>query len=63
MPSEKQCPDCDELLERMKLNASHGQLSIVSPDDGFFDQLTSGTLTPVPYVCPECKRTLLYAEE
>lgn len=63
MPSEKQCPDCDEPLERMKLNESHGQPSIVSTDGGFFDQLMSGTLTPVPYVCPECKRTLLYAEE
>jgi transcription initiation factor IIE alpha subunit len=63
MPSEKQCPDCDEPLERMKLNESHGQPSIVSTDGGFFDQLMSGTLTPVPYVCPECKRTLVYTEE
>lgn len=53
MPSEKQCPDCDEPLERMKLNESHGQPSIVSTDSGFVDQLMSGSLTPVSHVCPD----------
>ncbi len=62
MPSERRCPDCDESLERMKLNESHGQPSIVSTEGGLVSRLLSGSLTPVPYVCPECRRTLLYAE-
>jgi hypothetical protein len=46
----------------MKLNESHGQPSIVSTEGGLVGRLLSGSLTPVPYVCPECRRTLLYAE-
>jgi hypothetical protein len=43
-----------------------GELSIASPstDDGFLSGVRAAEiLTPVPYVCPECRRTLLYAEE
>jgi hypothetical protein len=47
----------------MQLNESHGQPSIVSTEGGLTSRLLSGSLTPVPYVCPECRRTLLYAEE
>ena len=68
MPSEKVCPDCGEPLERMELQGTNalGSLSIVSPADD--DGLLSGVradeiLAPVPYVCPSCRRTLLYAEE
>ncbi|OTF00128.1 hypothetical protein B9G38_16340 [Halorubrum sp. SD612] len=67
MPSEKTCPDCEEPLERMELQGTDavGELSIVSPstDDGFLSSIRADEiLTPVPYVCPECRRTLLYAE-
>jgi len=43
-----------------------GTLSIVSAaaDDGFLSSLQADEiLTPVPYVCPDCRRTLVYAEE
>jgi len=68
MPSEKDCPDCGEPLERMELQGTDalGSLSIVSPadDDGFLSSVRADEiLTPVPYVCPECRRTLVYAEE
>ena len=42
-----------------------GTLSIVSEasDDGFLSSLRADEiLTPVPYVCPECRRILVYAE-
>ena len=68
MPSEKICPDCEEPLEQMELQGTDvvGELSIVSQstDDGFFSSMRADEiLTPVPYVCPDCRRTLLYAEE
>ncbi|WP_254766109.1 hypothetical protein [Salinilacihabitans rarus] len=67
MPSETVCPDCEEPLERMELQGTDvmGSLAIVSPasDDGFLSGLRADEiLTPVPYVCPECRRTLVYAE-
>lgn len=67
MPSEKVCPDCEEPLEQMELQGSDalGELSIVSrsTEDGFLSSIRADEiLTPVPYVCPECRRTLLYAE-
>ena len=43
-----------------------GSLQIVAPasDDGFLSSFRADeVLTPVPYVCPECRRTLWYAEE
>lgn len=43
-----------------------GTLAIVSPatDDGLFaGGRADEVLTPVPYVCPECRRALVYAEE
>ncbi|MGQ4555282.1 hypothetical protein [Halobellus sp. GM3] len=67
MPSEKVCPDCEEPLERMELQGTSalGSLSIVAPaDDGFLSGIRADeVLAPVPYVCPECRRTLVYAEE
>lgn len=67
MPTEKVCPDCEEPLEQMQLQGTDvvGTLSIVSEasDDGFLHSLRADEiLTPVPYVCPECRRTLVYAE-
>lgn len=68
MPAEKTCPDCEEPLEQMELQGTDavGALSIVSEasDDGFLSSVRADeVLTPVPYVCPNCRRTLLYAEE
>ncbi len=68
MPAEKSCPDCETPLEQMSLQGTDaiGELSIVSEstDDGFLSSLRADEiLTPVPYVCPDCRRTLLYAEE
>ena len=68
MSSEKRCPDCAEPLEQMELQGTNamGTLSIVSEasDDGFLSSVRADeVLTPVPYVCPECRRTLVYAEE
>ncbi|MFD1598966.1 hypothetical protein [Halobellus rarus] len=68
MSSEKVCPDCGEPLERMELQGTDvlGSLSIVSPadDDGLLSGIRADEiLAPVPYVCPTCRRTLIYAEE
>jgi uncharacterized OB-fold protein len=67
VPSEKTCPDCEEPLEEMELQGTDavGTLTIVSdePTDGLLGGLRADEiLTPVPYVCPECRRTLMYAE-
>jgi len=67
MSTQKHCPDCEEPLEQMKLQGTDalGELSIVSEgsDEGFLGSFRADEiLTPVPYVCPECGRTLLYAE-
>ena len=67
MPSEKICPDCEEPLEQMELQGTDavGELSIISQsaDEGFLSSMRADEiLTPVPYVCPECRRTLIYAE-
>ena len=67
MPSEKSCPDCDEPLEQMELQGTSamGEMSIVSksPENSFLSSIRADEiLTPVPYVCPECRRTLFYAE-
>jgi uncharacterized protein YbaR (Trm112 family) len=67
MSSEKVCPDCEEPLEQMELQGTDvmGTLSIVSEasDDEFLSSIRADEiLTPVPYVCPNCRRTLLYAE-
>jgi hypothetical protein len=67
MSSEQTCPDCTVPLERMTLQGTEalGELSIVSEssDGGFLGSLQADEiLSPVPYVCPECGRTLLYAE-
>ena len=68
MSSEKVCPDCEEPLEQMELQGTDvmGTLSIVSEasDDEFLSSIRADEiLTPVPYVCPNCRRTLLYAEK
>jgi len=68
MSSERNCPDCGESLERMTLQGSSavGDLTVVSEasDDQFLSSVRADEiLTPVPYVCPECRRTLFYAEE
>jgi CBS domain-containing protein len=35
-----------------------------APEEGFLSSFRADEiLTPVPYVCPECRRTLVYAEE
>jgi len=62
------CPDCEEPLEQMELQGTDalGELSIVSQsaEDGFLGSVRAEeVLTPVPYVCPDCRRTLIYAEE
>ncbi|PHQ44753.1 hypothetical protein [Halorubrum distributum] len=67
MPAEKRCPDCEEPLEEMELQGTDalGSLSIVSQgsNEGFLGGLRADEiLAPVPYVCPDCRRTLLYAE-
>ncbi|MFC4405965.1 hypothetical protein [Haloarchaeobius iranensis] len=67
MVAERTCPDCGEQLEEMELQGTDaiGELSIVSEasDDGFLSSVRADEiLTPVPYVCPDCRRTLLYAE-
>jgi len=67
MSSEKVCPDCEEPLEQMELQGTDvmGTLSIVSEasDEEFLSSIRADEiLTPVPYVCPNCRRTLLYAE-
>ena len=67
MTSEKSCPDCDEPLEQMELQGTSamGEMSIVSksPENSFLSSIRADEiLTPVPYVCPECRRTLFYAE-
>lgn len=68
MPTERMCPDCDEPLDRMKLQGTDamGTLTIVAEgsDEGFLGSMRADEiLTPVPYVCPECRRTLFYAQE
>jgi uncharacterized protein YbaR (Trm112 family) len=67
MPSEKVCPDCELPLEQMELQGTDalGSLSIVAPADGGFlsSVRAEEILTPVPYVCPDCRRTLVYAED
>ena len=68
MPSERNCPDCGAQLNRMILQGSNviGGIHVVSeePTNGFLSSVRSDeVLTPIPYVCPECRRTLFYAEE
>jgi len=68
MPSEKTCPDCEESLEQMELQGTDvmGTLAVVSEasDDGFLSGMRADEiLTPIPYVCPNCRRILLYAEK
>ncbi|RLM59410.1 hypothetical protein DVK02_01285 [Halobellus sp. Atlit-31R] len=68
MSDEKRCPDCEEPLTEMRLQGSDavGTPTIVSeePTDGFLSSVRADEiLTPVPYVCPDCRRTLFYAEE
>ncbi|SNZ05839.1 hypothetical protein SAMN06269185_0962 [Natronoarchaeum philippinense] len=68
MSAEKVCPDCEEPLVEMELQGTSamGSLTIVAEatDDGFLSGIRADEiLTPVPYVCPECRRTLVYAEE
>jgi len=51
----------------MKLKSGNavGAITIQSeePSEGFLSSITADEiLTPVPYVCPECRRTLFYAE-
>jgi hypothetical protein len=55
-------------MERMTLKGSDvvGEIRMVSeePADGFLSSIRADEiLTPVPYVCPSCRRTLFYAEE
>lgn len=68
MPSEKVCPDCGDALEQMELQGTDavGELAIVSTstEDGLLSSVRADDiLLPVPYVCPECRRILWYAEE
>ena len=68
MPSERDCPDCGEAMKRMKLQGSDavGTINVISaePKEGFLGSFRSDEiLTPVPYVCPECRRTVFYAED
>jgi len=68
MSSERTCPDCEIPLEAMTLqgSAALGSITIISEasDDEFLSGIRADeVLTPVPYVCPDCRRTLWYAEE
>lgn len=68
MPSDRVCPDCYEPSERISLQGTDtlGELSIVSGStgEGFLGNIRADeTLTPIPYVGPECRRTVLYAEK
>ncbi|WP_276257698.1 hypothetical protein [Haloglomus litoreum] len=67
MDVDRDCPDCGASLERMELQGTDlaGELAIVSASsgEGFLGGLRADEiLTPVPYVCQECRRTLCYAE-
>jgi hypothetical protein len=68
MATERTCPDCEVSLDRMELQGTDlaGELAIVSTSssEGFLGSLRADEIfTPVPYVCPECRRTLCYAED
>ncbi|WP_458188045.1 hypothetical protein [Haladaptatus sp. NG-WS-4] len=68
MSSERTCPGCDETMDQMKLSGTDamGDIKIVSegPKEGFLSSIRADEiLTPVPYVCPECRRTVFYAED
>jgi predicted RNA-binding Zn-ribbon protein involved in translation (DUF1610 family) len=68
MTGTRDCPDCGAELDRMELQGTDamGSLAIVSsePSEGFLSSMRANEiLTPVPYVCPDCRRTLLYAED
>lgn len=68
MSTDETCPDCGEVMDRMELQGTDlaGELTIVDPasDDGFLSGARADEiLTPVPYVCPDCRRTVLYAED
>ncbi|MFC6942868.1 hypothetical protein ACFQE8_23400 [Salinirubellus sp. GCM10025818] len=68
MTRTRVCPDCGAELDRMELQGTDAMasLTIVSsePSEGFLSSMRADEiLTPVPYVCPDCRRTLLYAED
>jgi len=68
MPQTRECPDCGVPLERMELQGSDavGEITVVSEgdDEGLLGGFRAEEiLTPVPFVCPECRRILLYAED
>lgn len=65
--SEKRCPDCSVEMEEMTLRAlGHNSLIAVvtdEPRDGLLGQLGPNEKHEVvPYVCPECSLTRLYAD-
>jgi hypothetical protein len=67
MATDRQCPDCGKPLEAMELQGSSalGDVVLVAAgdDDGLLGGLRANeVLEPVPHVCPDCRRTLFYAE-
>ena len=68
MTKSRICPDRGAELDRMEVLGTDAMasLTIVSsePSEGFLSSMRADEiLTPVPYVCPDCRRTLLYAED
>lgn len=65
-PTGRRCPDCGVTLEAMKLRTDDGySLRAVSDEtrEGLLGSLGVKEKHRVDaYVCPECNRTLLYAD-
>lgn len=65
-PSNRRCPDCGVTLESMTLRTDDGfQIRAVSDEnrEGLLGSLGVKEKHRVDaYVCPECARTLLYAD-
>lgn len=63
----RQCADCEVEMEQMELRDTQSRrIDLVTDESkngvlGFLGE--KETLTPVPYVCPECRRIQFYAED
>ncbi|MFD1514988.1 hypothetical protein [Halomarina rubra] len=64
-PTDRRCPDCGVTLEPMKLRTDDGfQVRAVSEEnrEGLLGSLGVKEKHRIdPFVCPECARTLFYA--
>lgn len=67
MKQKRQCVECEVEMERMELRDGQSRRTALVTDEskdgilGFLGE--KETLTPVPYVCPECRRVQFYAED